>query len=786
MRPPPSQTPVLAHTLSPLLAAFGFSGARVGLKSAFSTPDALSLAPYGAADLWISGAEGASESVLKALTSVAINHSDWRELQRDRDRLRDVYDRTFEFQSTVLPDGTLIDANETLLTFAGTRRIKVLGRPLWDAPWWARTPENLGALRDAFRQAASGGFVRLELRMVGERLNEARVDLSLTPIVGDEGAVEVIALEGRDMTEHLRGLREVEVARAFLEAILENVQDGIVACDASGQLTIFNRLAREWHGQGPNEVRLSGWSEHFRLYEADGKTLLPSDRVPLARALRGETIKNQEIMIAADRLSRRMVLASGGPLHSPSGQILGAVVAMHDVTERKSTEQRLRHDALHDRLTGLPNRTLLYSLLEKSMARFRRDPNHSYAVLFLDLDNFKDINDAYGHIIGDRLLLEVASRVRNSVRTTDTVARLGGDEFAVLLDNPCDATQVMRVITRVKEEMASPFRLSGREVYVTTSIGAALAAEHYSKVEEPLRDADTAMYRAKHAGKNGAQLFDQSMHDSVVKRLNTERELRQAIAEGQLTLHYQPLVCLTDGHCVGFEALVRWQHPTRGLLGPGEFIGVAETSGLIAPLGLWVLREGARQLRAWQEHPALAHLTLAVNISGQQLRHTAQPGERLLDFDFPPGLELEVTESTLIDAPEAVENLHALARLGVPLSLDDFGTGYASLAAVQRHPISTLKLDRSFVAPLPAGTRQRAIIASVLTLAMHLDLRVIAEGLETREQVEAVVEMGCRFGQGYLFSRPVPAGEALAYALAHLPGTDREALLSVRSTVGLE
>jgi len=777
---------VLAHTLSPLLVAFGFSGARVGLKPALSAPDALSLAPYGAADLWISGAEGASESVLKALTSVAINHSDWRELQRDRDRLRDVYDRTFEFQSTVLPDGTLIDVNETLLAFAGSRRIKVLGRPLWDAPWWAKTPENLGALRDAFRQAASGVFVRLELRMVGERPNEARVDLSLTPIVGDEGAVEVIALEGRDMTEHLRGLREVEVARAFLEAILENVQDGIVACDASGQLTIFNRLAREWHGQGPNEVRLSGWSEHFRLYEADGKTLLPSDRVPLARALRGETIKNQEIMIAADRLSRRMVLASGGPLHSPSGQILGAVVAMHDVTERKSTEQRLRHDALHDRLTGLPNRTLLYSLLEKSMARFRRDPNHSYAVLFLDLDNFKDINDAYGHIIGDRLLLEVASRVRNSVRTTDTVARLGGDEFAVLLDNPCDATQVMRVITRVKEEMASPFRLSGREVYVTTSIGAALAAEHYSKVEEPLRDADTAMYRAKHAGKNGAQLFDQSMHDSVVKRLNTERELRQAIAEGQLTLHYQPLVCLTDGHCVGFEALVRWQHPTRGLLGPGEFIGVAETSGLIAPLGLWVLREGARQLRAWQEHPALAHLTLAVNISGQQLRHTAQPGERLLDFDFPPGLELEVTESTLIDAPEAVENLHALARLGVPLSLDDFGTGYASLAAVQRHPISTLKLDRSFVAPLPAGTRQRAIIASVLTLAMHLDLRVIAEGLETREQVEAVVEMGCRFGQGYLFSRPVPAGEALAYALAHLPGTDREALLSVRSTVGLE
>lgn len=769
MRPPPSHTPLLAHTLSPLLTAFGLPGARVGVRSAVGASDAVSLALYGAADLWISGAEGASEETLKALAGVAVNHAHWRELQRDRDRLRDVYDRTFEFQGMVLPDGTLIDANETLLAFAGTRRVKVLGRPLWEAPWWVPGPENLEALQNAFRRAASGVFVRHELVMVGERLTEARIDLSLTPILDDEGAVEVIALEGRDMTEHLRALQEVEVARAFLEAILENVQDGIVACDASGQLTIFNGMAREWHGQGPNETQMGGWSEQFQLYESDGKTLLPSESIPLARALRGETVKHQEMVIATDHMPSRAVRVSGGPLHSPSGQSLGAVVAMHDVTERKSTEQRLRHDALHDRLTGLPNRTLLYSLLDKSMARFRRERTHSYAVLFLDLDNFKDINDAYGHIVGDRLLLEVASRVRNSVRTTDTVARLGGDEFAVLLDNPCDATQVMRIITRIREEMGSPFKLSGREVYVTTSIGAALADEHYGKVEEPLRDADTAMYRAKHAGKNSAQLFDQSMHESVVKRLNTERELRQAIAEGQLVLHYQPLICLTDGHCVGFEALVRWQHPVRGLLGPVEFIGVAEASGLIGALGLWVLREGARQLRAWQTHPALAHLTLAVNISGQQLRHTAQQGERLLDFDFPAGLELEVTESTLIDAPEAVENLHALARLGVPLSLDDFGTGYASLAAVQRHPISTLKLDRSFVAPLPAGTRQRAIIASVLTLALHLDLRVIAEGLETQEQVDTVVEMGCRFGQGYLFSRPVPAAEALAYALAHLP-----------------
>ncbi len=412
---------------------------------------------------------------------------------------------------------------------------------------------------------------------------------------------------------------------------------------------------------------------------------------------------------------------------------------------------------------------MLYGLLEKCIARFMRDPSESYAVLFLDLDNFKNINDAYGHVIGDRLLLEVAVRLNRAVRLTDTVTRLGGDEFAVLLDNPHDADQVMRIVARVQQELGAPFTLSGREVYVTTSIGAALADDHYTSPEEPLRDADTAMYRAKHAGKNSAQLFDRGMHAAVLHRLNVERELRDAIGQGQLVLHYQPIIRLSDGSCCGFEALVRWQHPVRGLLGPAEFIGVAEDSGLIAPLDLWVLREGARQLRAWRQDPVLAHLTLAVNISGQQLRHTTRADQRLVDFDFPAGMELEVTESTLIDAPEAAETLRALSRLGVPLSLDDFGTGFASLDAVQRHPIGTLKLDRSFIAPLPSGVRQRAIVASVLTLAIHLDLRVVAEGLETLEQVQAVSELGCRFGQGYLFSRPVPADEAATYALAHLP-----------------
>ncbi|WP_345450098.1 putative bifunctional diguanylate cyclase/phosphodiesterase [Deinococcus aluminii] len=569
--------------------------------------------------------------------------------------------------------------------------------------------------------------------------------------------------------EQQRLAREARRHLAFLEAVLEDVADGIVACDAEGNLTIFNRMSREMHGVGSEGLAPDTWAERYSLFEADGRTPLPLERIPLFRAWRGEAVREQEMVIAPRNLPRRTVLASGRALRDEQGQLFGAVVAMHDISDRKHTEERWRHAALHDGLTGLPNRALLYTRLEAAIQRHLRDGRQGYAVLFCDLDNFKTVNDAYGHDVGDRLLLETATRLQQTLRGSDTIARLGGDEFAVLLDNPGDATSVMRVAQRLQVALAQPFRVMGQPLHVSASLGVTLASSQYTRVEDALRDADTAMYRAKQAGKGRAALFDESMHAEVLERLTLERDLRRALEEGELTLHYQPIMDLTALRCVGFEALLRWTHPQRGPVPPARFIPLAEASGLIVPLGRWVLDEAGRQLTAWRAaHPGLSELTVSVNVSGRQLHRHAQPEEHFLNRPPAPGIELEVTESTLLDAPEAQAVLRALADRGVCLSLDDFGTGYASLSALERHPITTLKIDRSFVAALPDGVRQRGIVQGVAMLAQHLRLRVIAEGIETPEQLRTLRDLGCTHGQGFLFARPLPAGAALAFALNHV------------------
>jgi len=440
---------------------------------------------------------------------------------------------------------------------------------------------------------------------------------------------------------------------------------------------------------------------------------------------------------------------------------------MLDITERKALEGRLAHQATHDALTGLPNRALLLDRLDWALARARRD-GLSCAVLFVDLDRFKDVNDTLGHDAGDRLLVTVAARLRDSLRDNDTLARLGGDEFAVLLEGT-DAGEATQAATRILAALALPLALDGHLFRLTASIGIAPGYADHARPEEVLRDADIALYRAKDAGRAGYALFDPAMQAQLVARLDLERDLRHALERDEFVLHYQPLVAVPDGRIVGVEALVRWRHPSRGLLGPGAFIPLAEETDLIVPLGRWVLEEACRQLRAWHETSAGASaLTISVNVAAGQLRSSAllvDVARALATTGLPPGcLQLEITESAaMADAAATIVVLQELKDLGVRLALDDFGTGYSSLAYLKRFPVDALKIDRAFVDGLGEtaahGLEDEAIVEVVLGVARALKLEVTAEGVETAAQLTRLRALGCAMAQGYLFARPLPAAE---------------------------
>ena len=417
--------------------------------------------------------------------------------------------------------------------------------------------------------------------------------------------------------------------------------------------------------------------------------------------------------------------------------------------------------ASHDPLTRLPNRSVFTDHLEFAIKRARRFENYPFAVLFLDLDRFKNVNDSLGHTYGDRLLVAAARRLEACLRQVDVVARFGGDEFAVLLDGINDPDDAARVAEKIQREFAAPFDLAGQEVFTTVSVGIALGATGYERSEDVLRDADIAMYRAKDGGRARHKVFDRAMHERAVSRLRLENDLRRAVERREFEVYYQPILSLGTGDIYGFEALVRWQHPERGMVSPAEFIPAAEETGLIVPIGEWVLEEACRRMRDWQEQsPAAPALTLSVNVSGRQL---AQPdlverAERVLretGFDARP-LKLEITESVVMGSAEAaIVMLKRLRALGVSLSSDDFGTGYSSLSYLHRLPVNTLKIDRSFVGLVCAGDENAEIVRTIILLARNLGMEVVAEGIETKEQLEQLKGLKSDYGQGYLFSKPL-------------------------------
>lgn len=436
-------------------------------------------------------------------------------------------------------------------------------------------------------------------------------------------------------------------------------------------------------------------------------------------------------------------------------------VLKQEILQRHRLEQKLRHDALHDSLTGLPNRSLFMKQTKKCLAYTIKNPSRQFAILFIDLDRFKIINDSLGHLAGDRLLIACAKRLNSCVTSQGTIARLGGDEFTVLLEQITDVNDVIAIAEKILEKFATPFEISNRSLIITASIGIVIGTEKYRQEIDLLRDADTALYRAKELGKARYEIFNQQMYVQAMHRLELENELRSGISQWELVLYYQPIISLDNGKLSGFEALVRWQHPKRGFISPGEFIPLAEETGLIVALGKWVMSEACSQLKIWQNKlPEAKSLTMSINVTGDELRNP----DFLTSIDYIISetqvnshcLKLEMTESMLIENSEQIIRvLEQIKSRNIQLSIDDFGTGYSSLSYLPQFPVDNLKIDRSFVNAMNINQQNTEIVKTIITLAQALDMKVIAEGIETEAQLQTLQALGVEFGQGFLISRPL-------------------------------
>ena len=494
------------------------------------------------------------------------------------------------------------------------------------------------------------------------------------------------------------------------------------------------------------------------------------DRATLRSALEAHAGSSEPHFELEHRMRHRdgrelWVLSRGVAVRDASGAVTRMAGSTTDISARKQAEQQLLHDAFHDGLTGLANRSLFLDRLSVALAGRRRGRQGGFAVLFLDLDRFKNVNDSLGHGVGDRLLVEIGRRLVQLMRPSDTVARLGGDEFAVLAGGVRDGAAAAHIAERIRERLSQPFSIEGQEVFASASIGIALPSREGASAEGLLRDADLAMYRAKAAGRGCYEVFDLELHTAAVQLLKLETELRRAVAAGDFVMHYQPIVSLDDGRIVGFEALTRWKHPERGLVAPAHFIALAEETGLVVPLGWFVLERACRQVREWQDRfPADPPIFMCVNVSGKLFAQEGAVEQVLRVLErarlAPESLRLEVTESVVLDHGETVmRQLRMLRGLGVQLSIDDFGTGYSSLSYLQRFRYDSLKIDRSFVRDIEIND-SRVIIETILSLASHLGIGVVAEGVETEEQLRKLRTLGCPLAQGFWFAHPLDVGAA--------------------------
>jgi diguanylate cyclase (GGDEF)-like protein/PAS domain S-box-containing protein len=564
-----------------------------------------------------------------------------------------------------------------------------------------------------------------------------------------------------DVTQQKRAEDELRKSEQRLRLTFEQSPIGKAITTPSGQFVQMNRAFCQFLGYSVEELR------GMTMSEVTHPDDLMTDYLMLQRLLDAEISDFQHEKRYRHRSGTLVYAISQVALiRDRMGKPLHIVNQVIDITERKHMEEQILHDALHDTLTELPNRVLFLDRLQQAMARSERDSARQFAVLFLDIDRFKVVNDSLGHSVGDQLLVAIAHRLQQCLRPGDTLARLGGDEFAILLDNVQTVTAVTHVAERIHQLLQFPFQLNGYDVFATASIGITLNGQTYAEAEDLLRDADTAMHRAKEQGRGQYLLFETDMYDQAVAMLEIESDLRRSLERNELRVFYQPIVCLESGLLSGFEALVRWQHSKRGLVSPVEFIPIAEETGLIVPIGMWVLEDACRQLQEWKGlFPQAAELVMSVNLSPRQLSSPNLVEKIICALDnaaLPPSqLKLEITESGIMEnASVATTLLTALSDRNIQLCIDDFGTGYSSLSRIHAFPIGTLKIDRSFVKEMMVDEGKAKIVQAIVALAHTLGMGVIAEGIETDEQLAILRSLGCDYGQGYLFAKPLPADQA--------------------------
>jgi diguanylate cyclase (GGDEF)-like protein/PAS domain S-box-containing protein len=583
-----------------------------------------------------------------------------------------------------------------------------------------------------------------------------------TPIHDVRGYVSGIQCMFWDITDLHNAQKALESSEQRYALAVAGANDGLWDWDLKNGEVYFGPRWKAMLGHEDDEIGTSPEEWMKRVHPEDVERL----KTDLAAHVLGRSahFENEHRMLHKDG-GYRWMLSRGMGVRIRNGKAVRMAGSQTDITDRKRFEEQLAQQAFYDTLTGLPNRALFLDRLALAVTRARRRKTAMFSILFLDVDRFKDVNDSLGHLKGDLLLTAIARRLETCVRPGDTVARLGGDEFTILLDDMRDEEDAVQVANRIIEDLRKPFLLEGHEVFATVSIGIAPGAG-YEKPDDLLRDADTAMYRAKERGKNCYEVFDAAMHSRAVARLQLETDLRKAIERNEFRVYYQPIVSLLTNSLVGFEALVRWQHPHRGLIPPGEFLPLAEETGLILPIDHGVLREAARQTKEWQQrYPSAKELRINVNLSTKQF---TQPGlvERVRDVLVQTELDgkfltLEITESAIMEESRALSDLlEQIRKLDIRLYLDDFGTGYSSLGYLHRFPIHSLKIHSSFVGQLGREDDPGQLVRTITTLAENMSMGVVAEGVETREQLSMLRDLRCQRVQGYYFSKPLSAPDA--------------------------